>query len=142
MSDELGKQPEYLRHMAGEEFELAFRKGFWRSVLGWFRQSSNQLLPFDEVRRILPIGGQYDAGLRQIPIDSVVGSVGRYNDFDKAFLPTQRHTRLRWINVDMANLQEINLPPIEVYKVGKVYFVKDGNHRVSVAREKLSLIHI
>lgn len=136
MADEFGSQPEFLRRTAGEEFELAFRKGFWRSVLGWFRQSSNQLLPFDEVRRVLPAGNQYDTGLHQIPLEAVIGSVGRYNDFDKAFLPTQRHTRSRWINIDMANLQDINLPPIEVYKVGEIFFVKDGNHRVSVARDK------
>ncbi len=124
------------KRIAGEDFEQAFRKGFWRSVMGWFRQSNNRLLPFDEIRKVLPMHGQYEVGLRQILLDKVIGSVGRYNDFDKAFLPKQRHTRGRWINIDMANLQDINLPPIEVYKVGEVYFVKDGNHRVSVAREK------
>lgn len=136
MSDELNDPSEILKRMAGEDFELAFRKGFWRSILSWFRQSRNQLLPFDEVRRVLPSASQYDTGLHEIPLDDVIGSVGRYNDFDQAFMPKQRHTRSRWINVDMAKLQEIILPPIEVYKVGEVYFVKDGNHRVSVAIEK------
>ncbi len=136
MSEEDNGQSRLIRHIAGEEFEQAFRKGFWRSVMGWFRQSSNQLLPFDEVRNVLPVLGQYDIGMQQIPLDKIIGSVGRYNDFDKAFLPRQRHTRGRWINIDMANLQDVILPPIEVYKVGEVYFVKDGNHRVSVAREK------
>jgi hypothetical protein len=136
MSNELDNRSHLIRRIAGEDFEQAFRKGFWRSVMGWFRQSNNQLLPFDEVRKVLPIHGQYDVGVQQIPLDKIIGSVGRYNDFDKAFLPKQRHTRGRWINIDMANLQDIILPPIEVYKVGEVYFVKDGNHRVSVAREK------
>jgi hypothetical protein len=136
MSNKGNGQSEFFRRLAGEDFEHAFRKGFWRTVLGWFRQSKNQLLPFDEVRKYLPIRGQYETGMQEIPLDKVVGSVGRYNDFDKAFLPKQRHTRMRWINVDMANLQDVNLPAIDVYKVGEVYFVKDGNHRVSVAREK------
>jgi len=122
--------------VAREDFEQAFRKGFWRSIISWLNKSSNQLLPFDEVRKYLTIQGQYDAGMKQIPVEKIVGSVGRYNDFDRAFLPRQRQTRSRWISIDVANLQDVILPPIDVYKVGEVYFVKDGNHRVSVAREK------
>lgn len=126
----------FFEKIAQEDFELALRKGFWRSVLGWFNKAPNQLLAFDEVRKYLPLKGQYDLGVRQIPIDKIVGSVGRYNDFDRAFLPRHRMTRSRWISIDVAKMKEVELPPIEVYKVGEVYFVKDGNHRVSVAREK------
>jgi len=136
MPDEFNDQSSFIRLLAGQDFEQAFRKGFWRSVFGWFRPSNNQLLPFDEFRKVLTLRGQYEKGIQQIPLDKIIGSVGRYNDFDKAFLPKQRHTRMRWINVDMANLQDIVLPPIAVYKIGEVYFVRDGNHRVSVAREK------
>ena len=128
--------PLFFRRIAKEDFDQALRKGFWRSVISWLNKSNNQLLPFDEIRKVLPMQGQFDAGVRQIPIDKVVGSTGRYNDFDRAFLPRHTHTRGRWINVDIANRQEITLPPIEVYKVGEVYFVRDGNHRVSVARER------
>jgi uncharacterized ParB-like nuclease family protein len=126
----------FFEKVAREDFEQALRKGFWRSVLGWFNKSTNQLLAFDEVRKYLPVRGQYDVGVRQIPIEKIVGSVGRYNDFDRAFLPRHRHIRSRWVSIDLAKLKEIELPPIEVYKIGEVYFVKDGNHRVSVAREK------
>ena len=122
--------------MAKDDFENALRKGFWRSVFSWFNQSKNELLPFDEVRRILPIHGQYYLGLRQIQVESIIGSVGRYNDFDRVFLPRRRQTSGRWVSVDLANIQDIILPPIEVYKVGNAYFVKDGNHRVSVARQR------
>jgi hypothetical protein len=124
------------QRIAKEDFENALRKGFWRSVVGWFNKSSNHLLPFDEIRRVLPVQGQYEMGVRQIPLEKIIGSVGRYNDFDQSFLPRHRHTSSRWINIDIANRRDINLPPIEVYKVGEVYFVKDGNHRVSVARER------
>jgi len=69
-----------------------------------------------------------------IPIDRIVGSVGRYQDFDRAFLPAQEHIRDRWREVYRA-VQGEGLPPIEVYKVGDAYFVRDGHHRVSVLRE-------
>lgn len=128
--------PEYLKHIANSDFEESLRRGFWRSVMSWFSQKNNKLLPFDEIRRILPIHGQYYAGLKVVPIENIVGSVSRYNDFDRAFIPTQRHTKSRWVSIDMANLQDVILPPVELYKIGDMYFVKDGNHRVSVAREK------
>jgi hypothetical protein len=95
-----------------------------------------ELLPFDEVRTRLPVKGQHYAGMREIPLDAIIGSVSRFNDFDRVFLPRQTHTRDRWENVDSAHLQDIILPPIEVYQIGDAYFVKDGNHRVSVARLK------
>ncbi len=121
---------------ARADFEVALRKGFWRSIWSWFTQSDNNLLPFDEIRKNLPIGGQHSLGMRQIPLDKIVGSVGRYQDFDRAFLPRYGFLRPRWVSIDSAQLQDIILPPIEVYKIGEVYFVKDGNHRVSVARQR------
>lgn len=126
----------FLDRIARADYESALRKGFWRSVLSWLTQKDNALLPFDEVRKYLPLLGQHEIGLRQIPLDKIIGSVGRYQDFDRAFLPRQTHTKGRWVSVDKAHLQDIVLPPIEVYKIGEVYFVKDGNHRVSVARQR------
>ncbi|MEN4010687.1 MAG: hypothetical protein AB1453_09585 [Chloroflexota bacterium] len=134
MNDPLNSR--FFDRIAHEDFEQALRKGFWRSVLGWINKSPNQLLAFDEVRKYLPVQGQHDIGVRQIAIEKIVGSVGRYNDFDRAFLPRHRQTSGRWISIDVAKLKDIELPPIEVYKVGDVFFVKDGNHRVSVAKEK------
>lgn len=129
-------KPSFFSSVAKTDFETALRKGYWRAIFSWLTQSNNELLPFDEVRKRLPFSGQHYLGLRQIPVDEIVGSVGRYQDFDRAFLPRQSHTRSRWISIDTAHLQDVTLPPIEVYKVGSVYFVKDGNHRVSVARER------
>lgn len=126
-----------LYRRARVDFEAALRKGFWRSALQWITQSkNNQLLPFEAVRKTLPTSGQRSLGVRQIPIAQIVGSVGRYNDFDRAFLPRQTRTKDRWIRIDQAHLGEVSLPPIEVYKIGDTYYVKDGNHRVSVARER------
>jgi len=121
---------------AKNDFDTALRKGFWRAVISWFRKMDNRLLPFDEFRRNLPISGQHHIGNRQVLMSKIVGSIGRYQDFDRVFLPRHTHTRGRWESIDKAHLQDISLPPVELYKVGEIYFVKDGNHRVSVARER------
>jgi hypothetical protein len=107
-----------------------------RGVLSWFRRSDNALLAFDEVRRGIHAQAQREGGMREVPIDHIVGSVGRYRDFDRAFLPRQVQTRDRWESVDRAYLDHTELPAIDLYKIGETYFVKDGNHRVSVARER------
>ncbi len=125
-----------IQEAAKSDYELALRTGFWRSLFSWFTQSRNELLPFDEIRKLVPMQGMHEIGLREIPLDQIVGSVGRYNDFDRAFLPRRTESRGRWISIDAARLQDIVLPAIEVYKIGSFYFVKDGNHRVSVARRK------
>jgi hypothetical protein len=119
-----------------EDFSKAYWKGFWNSIFSWLRRSNNELLPFDEVRKRIPMRGQHYRGLMQIETSRVIGSESRFNDFDRAFLPRQVHTRERWESIDRAYFQDVILPPIDVYKVGEVYFVKDGNHRVSVARER------
>jgi hypothetical protein len=133
--DPKGAQKIFLETAKGD-FEAAMRTSFWRSLVSWFTKGENELLPFDEVRKHLPMRGQHDIGLKQIPVNQIVGSVGRYNDFDRAFLPLRTATRGRWISVDIAKLKDVSLPPIDVYKIGSAYFVKDGNHRVSVARMK------
>jgi hypothetical protein len=122
--------------IAHDDFDIARRKSFWHSVRSWLGQHTNELLPFEDVVRQLPLRGQHYIGLLQVPIDQIVGSLSRYNDFDREFLPRQTHTRDRWENIDKAHLREVILPPIELYKMGEMYFVKDGNHRVSVARER------
>ncbi len=121
---------------ASDDFEKAYRRSLWRKLFALVSGRNNDLLPFDEVQQALPSRGQHDIGLQTVPLDKIVGSVGRYRDFDRAFLPIQRLTSERWVNISKARYQEIGLPPVELYKIGDVYFVKDGNHRVSVARER------
>jgi hypothetical protein len=123
-------------YYAHKDFDTVYRWRFWRKIGAWLTGRSNELLPYDEVRKQLPFQGQHYAGLHTIPLDKIVGSVGRYRDFDRAFLPTQKATSDRWVNISKARYKEIALPAIDVYKVGEVYFVRDGNHRVSVARER------
>jgi hypothetical protein len=126
----------FLQRIARQDFERAVRRGFWHSILSFLRNNDNRLLSFDELRQKIPLRHQHDIGLKQVPIDHIIGSVGRYRDFDRVFLPRQKHTRRRWENIDILNIKEASIPPVDLYKVGSAYFVRDGNHRVSVARER------
>lgn len=124
------------KNQSRNDFSRAYRKGFWRAVFSWIRKSNNELLPFDEVMQHVPVRGQHYQGIQQIETARIIGSVNRYQDFDRVFLPRQTHTRNRWESINSAYFQDVILPPIEVYQVDNVYFVKDGNHRVSVALER------
>jgi hypothetical protein len=104
----------------------------WKEVLSLLDRGPTELLPFEEVRKRLKLRPGLFRGLRKILLDRIIGSVGRYHDFDRAFLP--RRTDDRWQRINAAWQRGEQLPPIEVYQVGDVYFVRDGNHRVSVAR--------
>jgi len=124
------------KQLASQDYERALHKAAWRKILTRLKGESNELLPYDEVRGQLPFRGQRYIGLHEVPIDKIVGSMGRYRDFDRAFLPRQKRTKDRWINIGKAHYADVILPPVELYKIGEVYFVIDGNHRVSVARER------
>ncbi len=117
-----------------QDFERARQKAVLHDLLAVFQRRPNDLVPYHEVRqRVAPESESY-RGLQTVRIDQIVGSMDRFDDFDRAFLPRKRFTAGRWQNVDRAYYQDVRLPPIQLYKVGDVYFVKDGNHRVSVAR--------
>lgn len=95
-----------------------------------------ELLSYEDVRRMLHAGSAVGKReLRDIPLSAIVGSVGRYKDFTRNFLPLQDTAASRWANLQIRASGLTGLPPIEVYQVGDAYFVHDGNHRVSVARQ-------
>ena len=94
----------------------------------------NVILPFEEVVGALGQTGERRIGLRVIPLDSIVGSVDRTRDFDRQFRPTTGRVRARWERIAAAMRRGDPLPPIDVYRVGDMHFVRDGHHRVSVAR--------
>jgi len=131
-----GRSNPTVHSSARADFDRALFKSFWREVRSFLTQADNSLLPYDEFQKMLPLKGSHYMGHKEVPIQQIVGSVSRYLDFDGAFLPRQSRTRERWISIDRAHLEDVPLPPIELYKIGEAYFVKDGNHRVSVAREK------
>lgn len=118
------------------DFSVARGRAFFNRLLTALSGHPRQLLVYDEVREKLRLGGPVYRGVQPVPVEQIIGSVNRYRDFDRLFLPTQSHTRDRWRRVNRAWYQDISLPPVLLYKVGDVYFVVDGNHRLSVARSK------
>lgn len=125
----------YKRQLAIQDFQAARQKAGIQEVLARITGKSNQLLSYEEIAEKLKLRGRAERGLQYIPINAIVGSVGRYTDFTRSFLPRKADDRERWVNVKNA-MEETGLPPIEVYKVGEAYFVIDGNHRVSIARQE------
>ena len=120
------------------DFSRARRRAFLRRIGAYLRRDpgSNQLLSFDEVKGALGVVSQVYLGLREVPVSKIVGSVGRHRDFDRAFLPSKPDLGTRWRRIDEIMNRAEELPPVSLYKIGDAYFVQDGNHRVSVARQQ------
>jgi nucleotide-binding universal stress UspA family protein len=117
------------------DFRRARNRAELKELIARLRGESIELLSFDEVRKNLKLKGGVPRGIKEIPLDAIVGSVGRYTDFTRDFLPLREATMDRWTRVNVAATGMVGLPPIDVYQIGEVYFVLDGNHRVSVARQ-------
>ena len=124
-----------LFHRAVNDFHQARRKARLENILLTFQGKPKELMSYDEVRHKLRATEGSARRLQEIPLDSIVGSVNRYTDFTRSFLPRQESDRERWARVKLGVERMAGLPPIEAYKIGDVYFVLDGHHRVSVARE-------
>ena len=125
----------YNYRAALDDFEQARRQAALQQTLARLRGESVDLLTYDEVRKQLKVTGISERGIQEIPLDAIVGSVGRSGDYTRDFMPKQRSDEERWARVKTAFLGQTGVPPIDVYQIGDAYFVKDGNHRVSVARQ-------
>ena len=128
--------PEPFSEQARADFQRARFKAFVNRLWGTLSGQSNTLLSYDEVKEKLHIGGPIYRGMQTVRVDQIAGSLNRYHEFDRVFLPASDKLAARWQSVNRAFYQEISLPPVVLYKVGQVYFVVDGHHRVSVAREQ------
>lgn len=120
---------------ASRHFSSARMQAFWEEAWALLTGKSIDLLGFEEVKQRLRLRDRRYLGLQEIPIDKIVGSVGRYKDFTRTFLPRTNAVRSRWQRLDAMARGPMGFPPIDVIKVGDAYFVEDGNHRVSVARQ-------
>jgi hypothetical protein len=118
------------------DFDRAVSKGRWRQFISRLTRRSDELLSYGDVRKQHSIKGQHDLGVRIVPIDRIVGSMGRCRDFDRAFYPRQTASNSRWMGIARASYRNVALPLVELYKVGDSYFVQDGHHRISVARAR------
>ncbi len=127
-------ESDILKFQAQEDFAKARNKAWINDLQHLIHPDKKRLLSFNDVKKILKPKNEIYAGLKVIPIQKIVGSEGRYNDFDNRFLPRTNEVKQRWINVDKAHLSDVVLPPIQLYELAGLYFVRDGNHRVSVAK--------
>jgi transcriptional regulator len=127
-------QSDTFRVQAQEDFSKARNKAWINEMQHVMHPDKKRLLSFNDVKKILKPKNEVYIGLKTVPIKKIVGSEGRYNDFDNHFLPRSNELKQRWVNVDQAHLSDIVLPPIQLYELGGLYFVRDGNHRVSVAK--------
>jgi len=127
------ESPLEARRKAALQFSKVLSRGlsrnFWRKLFGM----GNNLLTLADI----PMNSQRhpaQAGIVNIPLSKIVGSEGRTNDFDREFNPLKSHIRDRWIGIAVARRRGIPLPPIELIQYGHSYYIRDGNHRVSVAK--------
>lgn len=119
------------------DFRRARRQAAMEQILARLSGETADLLSYEDVRKKLKPRESGKRKLEDVPLDAIVGSVGRYSDFTRSFLPKRDSTQERWARIKVATVSPTSggLPPIELYKVGDAYFVVDGHHRVSVARE-------
>ena len=106
----------------------------WKARLCREAGAHGRLLSFDEAKGTLTRWTQGYQGIRTVEVEKISGSVGRFRDFDESFLPLKKSMVDRWGRIDHAYHRGVELPVVSLYKIGDRYFVRDGNHRVSVAR--------
>jgi hypothetical protein len=133
MSEDAVFQANLLEGMT--KFQAARMRGFWQEMVAHLRGKSPELLSFEDIRARLRLREESYRGLQDVELDKIVGSVGRYRDFTTNFLPRSAKMQERWSRVYAQASSMVGLPPIELYKIGNAYFVRDGNHRVSVAQQ-------
>jgi uncharacterized ParB-like nuclease family protein len=125
------------RIRALEDFDAARFRAFRRSVRGILTRRGRRLASIEPVLEAVGIEGRAFGGVREIPLDRIVGSAAppsKTGDFDPGFLPVNRRLRDRWTRIYQAMVEGDELPPVDVYRVDDSYYVIDGHHRVSVAR--------
>ncbi len=120
--------------LASDDFNRARTHEIISRIISSARPSNQELLSLNEVKEAVKPKSETYRGMQTVPIEKIVGSEGRYRDFNRGFLPKREHSRGRWTSIDKAYHKDIILPPIRLYEIGGVYFVRDGNHRVSVAK--------
>ncbi|MCF0241951.1 MAG: transcriptional regulator [Treponema sp.] len=119
-----------------EDFLKARNKAFFNEIQHLLNPEEAKLISLNDVKSLIKPSAETYVGMKTIPINKIVGSEGRYKDFDNNFFPKSSHLKARWEKIDDAAIRFIDLPPIKVYEIAGLYFVRDGNHRVSVAKSR------
>jgi len=121
--------------ISNQEFESARFKSLLNNLKYFLIGRNNQLLSFEEIKKEFKLYKQGYLGIKTVRVDNIAGSLDRYRDFDRYFLPKKVHLQRRWAKIHNLTIRDVILPPVKLYKVGNIYFVFDGNHRVSVSKK-------
>lgn len=121
---------------AENDFSKARNKALFNEITHLLNPEEASMISLKAIKKMVKTENETYVGMKVIPIEKIVGSEGRYKDFDNQFFPKNSSIKERWEHVDEAVLNDIILPPIKVYELAGLYFVRDGNHRVSVAKSK------
>lgn len=115
-------------------YRQALLRGKWARLWARVSKRSVSLLDLNSLRSSLKVHGQHDTKSQAVLISQIRGTEGRVKDFDSSFNPVNEKTRSRWLSIATARLENVSLPAVELIQVGSLYFVRDGHHRISVAR--------
>lgn len=129
-SDAIYRAGQVARQLCQRAYTLGWLSQVWTTLTGRTRY----LLNLTEVEANGAGGNRYSVGVREVPICQIQGSQGRCDDFDRNFYPLKDYLRSRWLRVATAQQLGQALPPVELIQVGDIYFVRDGHHRISVAK--------
>jgi len=130
----MSSDPSAFRNHAVQIFEQARRQAGIDQLTGRLTGRDTRLLPFEAIRRNLRQQSPLYRGIQSVPLDRIIGSAGRYHEMTRRFLPLTDALKERWVNITTLAMTK-GWPPVDLYQIGAVYFVKDGNHRVSAARQ-------
>ncbi|MBP5446988.1 MAG: transcriptional regulator [Treponema sp.] len=119
-----------------EDFSKVRNKALFNSIQHLLSPEETQLISLNDIKELLHPDNEVSVGMKTVPVENIIGSEGRYNDFDNLFFPKHSHLKNRWLNIDKAYMKGVILPAVTLYEIGGVYFVRDGNHRVSVAKAR------
>lgn len=111
-------------------------RSFFKSIYSSLKKADDCLPSLSDIVDITNAREERYVGIREIPVENIIGSEGRYEDFNKDFLPRNQALQSRWSAINKVMEEGGSLPPISVFKIDDFYFVRDGNHRVSVAKKR------
>ena len=107
-----------------EDFAKARNKALFNEIQHFLNPEETTLISFSDIKKMLKPGNETYLGMKTVPVKLIVGSESRYQDFDNRFFPKKMHLKTRWEHIDMAHIKDINLPPITLYELGGLYFVR------------------
>lgn len=116
------------------QFKSIWAKGVVFRLFGMLLRRRTLLHDLNEIKPGIHLHSSHYAGVKAVPIDSIIGTEGKVSDFDMGFHPVDEASRERWVNMAMVYVRSFALPPVQLTQIGNAYFVRDGHHRISVAR--------